>query len=808
MKQARFTVTLSKASTLPVTVAYATEDGTATAPTFYTAKTGTLTFAPGELKKSILIPVVDPLPAGTTTATFKVRITDPTNATISLAVGTITLGKDVKLWLDRFTFTYDLLLDNANGYFGPPTGTKAYQFPYHARERAIIVEAPDWTHESVSETVSFWVKMEAWKTILTGDVSGLDKAWQSIETHWIPNATGQPWGDYTPESPAAYVPDALRLEDTPMASSTDKTAGADPLYAGLAAAYGTKAVYLMHWLIDVDGDYGFKNPDGSRTGVFVNNYQRGPVEDGLATITHPCYDDFANGGNSTFGWQSIYGRSIDMYPDGDENLYSKQANYSMAGDADVRAVGNIHQAVALAESSSVSTALKAKASKMADYIRYTLYDKYFIGDAAGCHYLLSWGCGFGVGLPVEGAPASYWGFRIGNSEIHHGYNGIDVAYAARAGGDLNPLAEGAKEMWSVSLDRQLELLRWLQSPEGPIAGGVTSSWRGRYEVPTDGRQNATFHGLYYNHSPSWFNPPSNNWIGFQAWSLDRVAAVYVHAAMKSDEDNKSIAFRCGVILDKFIAWLMDVTQIDLAANTLEYPINTRWTSDTIISGQTATQPSAKYYGLPENPSIAGPDVYEYLPTKTWPGSSPDYASFWKNDGTVPNPNLHCVVTERGWDPGTASGFAQVLVQYCHAKKLIDGNLEGSIPSTAIKYTDVLQLGVDMLEFLWNNQTSHGFGSSGLMALTRLDDKLWIPSEFGTGYMPTGEIVANGVTTFASLRATMYQSTPEWPALRAWLDSDRTGPAPEITYHRFWNGSEAACGFGMLHKYFPDALATV
>ena len=287
-----------------------------------------------------------------------------------------------------------------------------------------------------------------------------------------------------------------------------------------------------------------------------------------------------------------------------------------------------------------------------------------------------------------------------------------------------------------------------------------------------------------------------------------MAAVYVHAAMKSDEDNKSIAFRCGVILDKFIAWLMDVTQVDLAANTLEYPINTRWTSDTIISGQTATQPSAKYYGLPENPSIAGPDVYEYLPTQTWPGSSPDYASFWKNDGTVPNPNLHCVVTERGWDPGTASGFAQVLVQYCHAKKLIDGNLEGSIPSTAIKYTDVLQLGVDMLEFLWNNQTSHGFGSSGLMALTRLDDKLWIPPEFGTGYMPTGEIVANGATTFASLRATMYQSTPEWPALRAWLDSDRTGPAPEITYHRFWNGSEAACGFGMLHKYFPDALATV
>lgn len=805
MKQARFTVTMSKASAVSVTVAYTTVDGTATAPLYYTSKSGTLTFAPGEVTKSILIPLADQLPAGVTTASFAVHLSMPTNATVATAIGVVVLGHDSAFWKDRFTQVYDMLMDTSNGFFGPPAGNKAFQFPYHARERAIIVEAPDWTHESVSETVSFWVKIEAWKTILTGDTTGLDKAWKTIDDHWVPN---QPWGDYTPEKPASYVPDALRLEDTPMAASSAKTAGADPLYASLLAAYGSKSVYLMHWLIDVDGDYGFKNPDGSTTGVFVNNYQRGPVEDGLATITHPCYDDFANGGNSQYGWQSIYGRSIDSYTDGDENQYSKQANYSMAGDADVRAVGNIHQAVALAESSSVSTALKAKASKMADYIRYTLYDKYFIGDAAGCHYLLSWGCGFGVGLPVEGAPASYWGFRIGNSEIHHGYNGIDVAYAARAGGDLNPLAEGAKEMWSVSLDRQLELLRWLQSPEGPIAGGVTSSWRGRYLTPTDGRQNATFHGLYYNFSPSWFNPPSNNWIGFQAWSLDRVAAVYVHAAMKSDEDNNSIAFRCGVILDKFISWWMAVCTLDLSANTMNYPINTRWTADAPIAGVTASEPSAKFQGLPQNPSIAGPDVYEYLPSKEWPGASPDYEAFWRNDGSVPNPNLHCVVTEEGWDPGTAGGFAQILVQYCQAKKLIDGNLDGSVPNTTIKYTEVLQMGVDMLEFLWNNQTSHGFGSTGLMELTRLDDVLWVPPEFGTGYMPTGEVVANGVTTFAGLRATMYQSTPEWPALRAWLDSDRTGAAPEITYHRFWNGTEVACGFGMLAKYFPEAMATV
>jgi uncharacterized delta-60 repeat protein len=41
-----------------VTVAYATKDGTATAPGDYTARTGTVTFAPGEKTKTVTVPVV------------------------------------------------------------------------------------------------------------------------------------------------------------------------------------------------------------------------------------------------------------------------------------------------------------------------------------------------------------------------------------------------------------------------------------------------------------------------------------------------------------------------------------------------------------------------------------------------------------------------------------------------------------------------------------------------------------------------------------------------------------------------------
>ena len=54
---AAFTVTLSAASSQPVTVAYATGTGNATAGSDYVAKSGTLTFAPGETTKTITIAV-------------------------------------------------------------------------------------------------------------------------------------------------------------------------------------------------------------------------------------------------------------------------------------------------------------------------------------------------------------------------------------------------------------------------------------------------------------------------------------------------------------------------------------------------------------------------------------------------------------------------------------------------------------------------------------------------------------------------------------------------------------------------------
>src|SRR5205814_1534757 len=54
-----FTVTLSAVSGLPVTVDFATGNGTATAPGDYTSTTGTVVFAPGVTSQTIHVSILN-----------------------------------------------------------------------------------------------------------------------------------------------------------------------------------------------------------------------------------------------------------------------------------------------------------------------------------------------------------------------------------------------------------------------------------------------------------------------------------------------------------------------------------------------------------------------------------------------------------------------------------------------------------------------------------------------------------------------------------------------------------------------------
>jgi hypothetical protein len=89
-----FTVTLSKSSSLPVTVDYTTADATASAAGGdYTAVSGTLTFAPGQTSQTVTVTI-----AGDTIdehdETFYLNLSNATNATVSDTQGVATITDD------------------------------------------------------------------------------------------------------------------------------------------------------------------------------------------------------------------------------------------------------------------------------------------------------------------------------------------------------------------------------------------------------------------------------------------------------------------------------------------------------------------------------------------------------------------------------------------------------------------------------------------------------------------------------------------------------------------------------------------
>ena len=89
-KQMVFTVSLSQAATGPVTVNYATTNGTATAGQDYVAKSGTISFAAGETQKTISVTVNGDV-AAELNETLALTLSSPTGATIAdgAAIGTI-----------------------------------------------------------------------------------------------------------------------------------------------------------------------------------------------------------------------------------------------------------------------------------------------------------------------------------------------------------------------------------------------------------------------------------------------------------------------------------------------------------------------------------------------------------------------------------------------------------------------------------------------------------------------------------------------------------------------------------------------
>jgi ferric-dicitrate binding protein FerR (iron transport regulator) len=426
--------------------------------------------------------------------------------------------KKVTKYEDHFLALRDALHTPVYGYFSGDG------IPYHSIE-TLIVDAPDQGHLSTSETFSYWLWLEAMHGRRTGDWAPFNAAWKKMEETLIPSPTAQPTNDlYDPKKPATYVPEADQITQYPVAMDPSVAVGTDPL-----ALPGD--LYVMHWLVDVDNFYGYgKN-------ALVNTFQRGPHESVWKTVPHPSKETFAWGGPHGF---------LDLFIK--DASYAKQWRYTGAPDADARVL----QVVAWAErwvreqGRDPQTVLPLKkAARMGDSLRYALYDKYFRTK----HELISWSEAWGGSLDR----ANGWAWRSGASHVHFGYQNPVAAWY---------LSKTSPE-WAASLKRQLEFYRWLQSAEGAIAGGATSSVNGRYEPIPAGTP--TFHGLAYVEHPVFLDPPSNEWFGWQAWSMGRLAQ---YAVLTKDP-------AATAIVNKWAAWARRVVKLP-ADGTYSVPSTLRW----------------------------------------------------------------------------------------------------------------------------------------------------------------------------------------------------------------------------------------
>ncbi len=736
-------------------------------------------------------------------------------------------------YAERFLSLYDDVMTNGqtNGYLSQNNGgSGSFGIPYHAVEE-VIIEAPDYGHETTSEAMSYLVWVAAMRDNIAKNLTSqvdegnleytadLAKAWKTMEV-MIPTVQDNFWGGGSAVS-AQYCGEYDNPEDCPdlHAADASKTAS-NPIHSNFTSAYRDEGrLYLMHWLADVENWYGF----GSGTSfTFINTFQRGEQESCWETVPHPCVEK-KQFGNPQKGLKGIFNRDTNV---------AEQYAYTNAPDAEDRAIQGVYEANRWGVGDAT---VSAKAAMMGDELRNNMFDKYYqaigentswVNGNAGydsAHYLMNWYTSWGGAL----ASGQTWVWQIGCSHAHEFYQNPLAAFALISDADLKSgmKAQGAVTDYTTSLERQMEFYLWLQSSNGPIAGGATNSYKGRYEPYPSGV--STFYGMMYTEHPVYADPGSNHWIGNQVWAVQRLAELYYW--VKTEGDNTGVQpggmtleAALEQILDKWVEWFL-------------------------------------------NNTILTDDGDYYIPaTLNWSGQ-PDK---WNPDAPSSNSGLTCEITAYGQgDLGCVSSLANTLIYYAKAKGVAASDIAGktyagigshSVAGIVDGVTAGDKSGVNKAEM----------GEASLYLAQQLMDRVWdlgrddiglsrpdynkslarffsqpvhIPSSY-TGTMPNGDEIKSGIT-FLDIR-TMYQGNCKGAKtsdeaialveeLQAAYEADVAAGAKwsgnysassteggaeiakfenvgaiELNYHRFWHAGDIMMALGAFAELYPDLTPTI
>ncbi len=715
-------------------------------------------------------------------------------------------------YVQRFLSLYDDVITNGqeNGYLSKNNvASGGFGVPYHCVEE-LNVEAPDYGHETTSEAMSYIVWMAAMRdfigkevdsvtvdgaSVTVEDTSDLSKAWETMKI-MIP--TVQEGFMSKTELSAQYAPEQDFPEKYPVDQQASNT-GKNPIHSQYSNIYSSDGgLFLMHWLADVDDWYGFGGGNGKFT--FINTFQRGAQESCWETVPHPCVEELKYGMSGTRGMKGIFSKDAQV---------AKQWAYTNAPDAEDRAI----QGVYAAQRWGVAPAnIVAEAGKMGDQLRNNMFDKYYktIGCTneneaqgngyAGAHYLMSWYTSWG------GAMDGQWAWQIGASHCHEFYQNPLAAYALLADEGLKAgMKTGTQAVkdYEISLQRQLEFYLWLQSEQGPIAGGATSSWHGRYlpyeylaDVDADyiakynTNKPTTFYKMGYQEHPVYADPGSNHWIGNQVWAIQRLAEMYY--VVKTNPTDVSNTIKAGglsmedalaKILDRWVEWFVE-NGIELTAD----------------------------------------GDYSICATLNWSGQPKDWSGTYEE-----HTGVSCEIG--GWgnaDFGCIASLCNTLIYYAKANGV---ETEAAYSS---KNTDVASKALYYAHALLDRTWDWGRDNIGLTrsdsngSMYRLfEQEVWVPSDY-TGTMPNGETIANGQTTFYSIR-TKYDSIPKFQEFKTAYDAYRAQypnaevstdlkdeatikaredamKSVELKYHRFWHAGDYLLALGTMWELYPDLEA--
>ena len=710
-----------------------------------------------------------------------------------------------------FESLYDDVITNGekNGYLSKNNnGSGSFGIPYHVIE-TLCVEAPDYGHETTSEAMSYmaWITamhdVLASKKVISGSTGDLQKGWKTLEAMipgWSANAYQGEKGeiDYSSLWKLSKVKADTTTEEPEPSGYPAKQNGVDaynPIFKDFKSAYGSDpGYYLMHWLADVEDWYKFGGGKGQFT--FINTFQRGEQESCFETVPQGCIEELKYGMSVNDAHYKMTGIKAVINGWEKEGALAPQYSFTNAPDAEDRAI----QAIYFASMNGLDCGeISGLAAKMGDQCRNDMFDKYY--KAIGCqsidaksdsesashssitsqHFLMAWYTAWGGStFPwyAENNPSGNydWAFQIGCSHSHQFYQNPLAAYALAYDPVMSKAmkASDAVADYKESFKRQIEFYLWLQSKDGPFAGGCTNSKGGQYQKYDS--SDPLFYDMCYVEHPVYADPGSNHWIGNQVWSTQRLAELYYYVKKNGDLSKDtfgglSLEEALETLLTRWVTWFIDNTEFDYTdkdGNEMAYaiPASLDW------SGKPAT---------------------------------------WNNKyDAKANDGLTCTITAYGQsDVGCVSSLCNTLIYFAAAN---------GVDAAAAQKDDNTELaakGLYLANRLMSAQWNTARDEKGIAyeehngSLYRIfEQEVFIPKGFD-GEMPDGSPIKEGVT-FSDLRQS-YASDPMYKEAKEIYEKNKAaGKSKEdtmdghtYTLHRFWHIGDALMTTGTMALLYPE-----